>query len=428
MPARHPHTKYATRGYGIVGAALSAAGPADIFGRSAQAVRFEFSEWLVIVGLAISGVAIALVAYSLVTQRRGRLGKGFLLDSQGSPLKEIVFDPKCAVSLSEAKAKLPSGGLSGDEEAEVLGYRIKPIHAEKLHLILAYRGRSPPHHADYAAFLMGGVEERFDEALRGRDTEITERESSSVTREAHLQEEEGRIASRNAELESLAASLQETGVGLDERKLQVDASIHASEAKVAADLATIRATQEDVDNREAHLKEERWALAHDAEELEKLRSSVESRETAVSAREESVNEKAQVLDTREAELRPREADLMDRESSISVRESQVQEQGDALTAKALDLSKASADLKEREDRLAGERELLEKAREDLDPEIRAFEVRVGKFEEESSATRREVEAGAEAQVQIAKRIVPACKAGTRLSYHGVDSQIRDALR
>ena len=198
MPARHPHTKYATRGYGIVGAALSAAGPADIFGRSAQADRFEFSEWLVIVGLAISGVAIALVAYSLVTQRRGRLGKGFLLDSRGSPLKEIVFDPKCAVSLSEAKAKLPSGGLSGDEEAEVLGYRIKPIHAEKLHLILAYRGRSPPHHADYAAFLMGGVEERFDEALRGRDTEITERESSSVTREAHLQEEEGRIASRNA--------------------------------------------------------------------------------------------------------------------------------------------------------------------------------------------------------------------------------------
>jgi len=44
--------KYATRGYGIVGAALSVARPADVFGTSAHAVPFAFSEWLVIAGLA----------------------------------------------------------------------------------------------------------------------------------------------------------------------------------------------------------------------------------------------------------------------------------------------------------------------------------------------------------------------------------------
>src|SRR5439155_20718283 len=125
------------------------------------------------------------------------------------------------------------------------------IHAEKLHLILVYRGRSPPHHADYATFLMGGVEQRFDEALQGRDAEITQREAEGATWEAHLQEEESRIASRNAELQTLASSLQETGTGLDERKRQVDESIQVSEAKVATELATVRATQQEVDTREA---------------------------------------------------------------------------------------------------------------------------------------------------------------------------------
>ena len=95
--------------------------------------------------------------------------------SEGSPAEETPV--RSVVQLGPPIAESPWSPDFVMQSIEILPvflagdvpYRIKPIHAEKLHLILAYRGRSPPHHADYAAFLMGGVEERFDEALRGRD-------------------------------------------------------------------------------------------------------------------------------------------------------------------------------------------------------------------------------------------------------------------
>src|SRR5207245_1252764 len=182
------------------------------------AAQLAFSDWLVIAGLAISGVAIALVAYNLSRSRRGRLAKGFLLDPQGNLLKQIVFDPRCPVSLDEARKRLPTGGLSGDAEAELSGYRIKPVHSDALHLLMVFRGRSAPDHADYATFLMAGVEERFEGTLQDRATAMADLETAAASREAHLQEEETGAAARGAELETLATSLRETETRLAERK------------------------------------------------------------------------------------------------------------------------------------------------------------------------------------------------------------------
>src|SRR5439155_631727 len=92
----------------------------------------------------------------------------------------------------------PDRGLTGEGDVEVSGFRIKPIHSEKLHMIMVFRGRSTPDHADYATFLMAGVEGRFEETLQGRDQTIAEREGNATSREATLAGDDRRGKSRGA--------------------------------------------------------------------------------------------------------------------------------------------------------------------------------------------------------------------------------------
>src|SRR2546428_9657755 len=204
VPARHRERNHTARASGTAGGILSAAIPAaDLIQTSGHTLaQLAFSDWFVIAGFAISGVAIALVGYNLLRSRRGRLAKGFLLDSQGNLLKQIVFDTGCPVSLDEVRTKLPARGLSGDAEAELSGYRIKPIHSEKLHLIMVFRGRSAPDHADYATFLMAGAGERVEGTPPDRATALADPETAAAPPEAHLPEEEKGGAPPGPQVES----------------------------------------------------------------------------------------------------------------------------------------------------------------------------------------------------------------------------------
>ena len=278
VPDRHRRHSWSPGARRIAGGLAAFATPLaiDIGGGVRASALLEFSEWLAIAGLAISVAAIVGVVLTHLRRRPGTLAKGFLLDPAGTPLKEIVFDPRCSVSITDAQAKLPDRGLSGDAEVEISGFRVKSVHAEKLHLILIFRGRSAPSHVDYATFLMASVEDRFDESLTSRESNVADRETAVGSKEVQVQEEEQRLASKDAQLTDLATSLATTDARIAERQREVQETIQAADAKMAAESAEVRAIREDVEQREARLKEERWALARDSEEIAKVRSTIET--------------------------------------------------------------------------------------------------------------------------------------------------------
>ena len=125
-------------------------------------------EWLGIAGLGLAGAAIALVLFNILRNRQGRVAKVFLLDPRGTPLKELVFDPGCPISLPDAQKNLPGRGLEGEEESESAGYRLKTLQADNLRLIIAYRGRLPQDHPTFAKFLMVSVQDNFEDAVKQR--------------------------------------------------------------------------------------------------------------------------------------------------------------------------------------------------------------------------------------------------------------------
>ncbi|TLZ59603.1 MAG: hypothetical protein E6K13_09585 [Methanobacteriota archaeon] len=65
MPARHRHPIYSARSRELAGGLLGVVAPATIIGGVHASVLLASSEWLAILALAITGVAVAFVVYNL---------------------------------------------------------------------------------------------------------------------------------------------------------------------------------------------------------------------------------------------------------------------------------------------------------------------------------------------------------------------------
>ena len=384
MPARHRHPIYSARSRELAGGLLGVVAPATIIGGVHASVLLASSEWLAILALAITGVAVAFVVYNLSHFRRGRLAKAILLDPGGTPLKELVFDPQCPVSVNEAQAKLPGRGVSGEEEVESSGYRIKAVHAENLHLILVFRGRSAPDHADYATFLMLGVEERFNEARQAqfetlqrsldsraaaaderdakagerdrtidsreagvtpRERELAEREAAIAARERVVQEHSSRTDGRARELEDKAKGLHSGEAALTQRERDLEnARGSLGPERKAFDERVARFDEESRRRRDA-LDAEARSLAEERETFEASREEraqwIASKEIEIESREQSLGGKEEAVRAQAGENAERLADLARREEAVEVAADQQEKTRAELETKRLEVDRQS---------------------------------------------------------------------------------------
>ena len=271
-----------------------------------------FQDPLQIAGIAMSGLALALVLLGLVRARRARLSKAFLLDSQGTPLKELVLDPRCTLTLAEATGNLPDGGP--EAEARVSGYRVLSVPANNLRLILASRGRITPDHVHYAKFLMVSVQDRSEDvpmvphaaaAPAGTiaDAQVEGPDPAELQRlEEHLRSEASSLERERVRIQSWSKDLEGREEVLERAASEAEArtvALVTREAAVAAEDAKRRAegrppmepaaesepapaeTSVRIETNLAELEDERRILAEGQQSLRKRLIEVEYREEKV---------------------------------------------------------------------------------------------------------------------------------------------------
>jgi len=311
-------------------------------------------EWLGIVGLALAGVAFAVVAFNVLKSRQGRIAKAFLLDSAGTPLKELVFDPRCPITLSEAQDHLPDRGLSDEAETETSGYRLTSLHADNLRLILAFRGRVPLEGPSFAKFLMVSVQDRFDEALVTRAAQVADSEQVATQREAALQEGEGRLAPQQEAIEKETAILNERARKLSEQKEYFDGK-----------MAEVRRLGE-------HLQTSASEVGLERDRLEKWVEELGTREERVRQVESDSDRRLATLNERESRLVGREQEIDERERKAVASEVTSRSLAEDAEAKVLDVRKREENLAVREQSVAHGRTQLDRALAELAQRTETF--------------------------------------------------------
>lgn len=405
-------------------------------------VYLTLGDSLAASGLALSGAAIALVVYVLLRSRRGRLGKAFLLGSGGTPLKELVFDPRCTVSLVEALQALPDGGLALEQEGQRSGYGLRAFQGENLRLILAFQGRFAPELAAYAKFLLTSVGERLDKALAAREAAVVEGEE--------------RVAARATEVERRAASLS-SEPELAERKQYIDGKIE--DIRQLEEQFNVKASE--ADRERGQLQEWAKQVEEREEKLERWESKLERRENELPKREREIAEREWKATTiqEEARTRPEQAAreiqrLKDREEEIAklrellAKERSGTEESRKVSAGKMEeveaLERAQAEPKAREEALASsdefekrgrilaEREAVLNAREqELRSRIGDFEAREraakGKFEE-AEVVRKTADAAVASETEQQHEIEKSREFLQRKALEAVDREEKLRVR
>jgi len=340
-----------------------------------------FQDPLQIAGIAMSGIALALVALGLVRARRARLSKAFLLDSHGTPLKELVLDRRCSLTLKEATGKLPPE--RPEAEVNVSGYRVRSVPAGNLRLLLASRGRITPDHVHYAKFLMFSAEDRFDGAVVAEDSEPATSKALTGQGEGGVAPGPASAGATPAPLAQSAAQITNREQGLaSERDLrQLEEQLRSEASGLERERTRIQAWSKDLEAREE-------ALEHAASDAESRAAAVSAREAAFAAKErERADEErrssagpapaadpaamAETQGRREADA----AELGEQRRNLEVDKQQVTRDRKFLQRRVLDLLAREEAVREQElsaeaeaAKLAASRQELEAARAELQSE------------------------------------------------------------
>ncbi|TLZ72705.1 MAG: DNRLRE domain-containing protein [Methanobacteriota archaeon] len=209
------------------------------------------------------------------------------------------------------------------------------------------------------------------------EKELSERESSVAVRETQMQEQSETITAKALELSRSRRDLEEREAKLarekdvlEKARTDLDPQVRAFEARVAAFEEESTRTRGDLETRAKTLTTEQTGLTTERETFEAMRA-----------------EKSLVLSRKEGELSEGEERLTERGSALET-------QSHDLAAREAALSAGLNGVAEREAALTRDTLALDAARASFEPERRAFEERVARFDEEARRRKTDLDAQA----------------------------------